>query len=119
MTTPKPKHLSEPWFSLVAVGKKVYEGRLGNNAMAETAIGAELVFFNDDLPGPRREVAVRVTAKKKFRTFRAMLSSSRNALEKTLPTVKTVDAGVEVYRKFYGAADEKKHGVVRLTLAPA
>ena len=113
------KHLAEPWFSLVATGKKVYEGRLGDNSMGALAAGSEVTFFNDDLPGPRRQVVVRITAKKRFKTFRAMLASSRNALEKTLPTVKSVDAGVAVYRAFYSPEDEKARGVLRLTLALA
>lgn len=110
------KHLSEPWFSLVSTGKKVYEARLGNNPMGNLPTGTQVTFYNGDLPGPKREVTVRITAKKKFKTFKAMLTSSRNALEKTLPTVKTVDAGVAVYHQFYSPDDEKKHGALRLTL---
>lgn len=110
------KHLSEPWFSLVATGKKIYEGRLGNNSMGNLPLGTQVTFFNADLPGPKREVTVRISGKKKFKTFKAMLSSSRNSLEKTLPTVRTVDAGVAVYRAFYTGEDEKKHGVIRLTM---
>lgn len=111
------KRLPEPWFSLVATGKKIYEGFLANNALGDLPAGSVVTFYNADLPGPRREAAVRVTGKKKFKTFRAMLGSSRNALEKTLPTVKTIDAGVEVYRKSFSASDEKAHGVLRLTLS--
>lgn len=111
------KHLSEPWFSLVATRKKVYEGRLGNNSMAASAsVGTEIVFYNDDL-GRRRETKVVVTGKRKFASFRAMLASSARALAKTLPTVASVDDGVAVYRAFYSAEAEKKHGVVRLRLA--
>lgn len=84
--------------------------------MGTLPLGTQVTFFNADLPGPKREVTVRITGKKKFKTFRAMLNSSRNALEKTLPTVKTVESGVAVYRAFYTGDDEKKHGVIRLTL---
>ncbi len=109
------KHMSEPWFSLVATGRKVHEGRLGNNSMAKAPIGSEIIFFNDDLPF-RREAIVAVAAKKRFRSFREMLSSSKGALEKTLPTVRTVDDGVAVYRQFYTAKSEKEQGVVRISL---
>ncbi len=57
-----------------------------------------------------------VTGKKRFRSFRAMLSSEPTALGKTLPTVKSVEDGVAVYRAFYSPRDEKLHGVVRLRL---
>ena len=114
---PETKHLSEPWFSLVATGKKVFEGRLGNSSFAsEASAGTEISFFNDDLPGRRRRATVIVTGKKRFPSFRAMLGSGPKALEKTLPTVKSVDDGVAVYRAFYTAEDERRHGVVRLRL---
>jgi ASC-1-like (ASCH) protein len=112
-----PKHLSEPWFSLVATGKKVFEGRLGNSSLAsEASAGTEITFFNDDLPGRRRQATVVVTGKKSFPSFRAMLGSVPKALEKTLPTVKSVGDGVAVYRAFYTAEEERRHGVVRLRL---
>jgi hypothetical protein len=43
-----------------------------------------------------------------------MLSSSEGTLAKCLPTVGSVEDGVAVYRKFYPAASERKHGVVML-----
>ena len=110
------KHLSEPCFSLVATGKKVYEGRLGNNSMAASAsVGTQIVFYNDDL-GRRRETKVAMMGKRKFASFRAVLESSAGALAKTLPTIASVDDGVAVYRAFYSAESEKQHGVVRLRL---
>lgn len=113
--TDAPRHLSEPWFSLVATGQKVHEGRLGNNAMGAVPVGSNLKFYNDDL-GRRRETLVTVTGKKAFGSFRAMLSSSETALAKTLPTVRSVDDGVAVYRKFYSAESERKHGVVMISV---
>jgi ASC-1-like (ASCH) protein len=113
-----PRHLSEPWFSLVATGQKVHEGRLGSNSMCAVPVGAKLKFYNDDL-GRRRETTVTVTAKKAFPSFRAMLTSSDTALAKTLPTVRSVEDGVAVYRKFYSAESEKKHGVVMISVGGA
>ena len=110
-----PRHLSEPWFSLVATGQKVREGRLGNNSMGAVPVGTKIKFYNDDL-GRRREALVTVTKKELFSSFRAMLSSSDSALAKTLPTVRSVEDGVAVYRKFYSAESEKKHGVVAVSI---
>jgi ASC-1-like (ASCH) protein len=113
-----PRHLSEPWFSLVATGQKVREGRLGNNSMGAVPVGTRIIFYNDDL-GRRRETRVAVTKKELFSSFREMLSSSDSALAKTLPTVRSVEDGVAVYRKFYSAGSEKKHGVVAISIKRA
>ena len=93
-----PRHLSEPWFSLVATGAKTFEGRLGNSALAAAPVGSTLVFFNDDL-GRRRTVRVAVTGVERFASFRAMLAPA-GALARALPTVATVRDGVAVYRAF-------------------
>lgn len=97
------KHLSEPWFSLVSTGNKVYEGRLGNNVEFKNAeIGSKIVWYNDDL-GFRREVSTKITSKSRFKSFGTMLRSK--GISKCLPTVKTVEQGETVYRKYY--PDEK------------
>lgn len=103
------KHLSEPWFSLVSTGHKVYEGRLGNNAeFANAAVGSKLTWYNDDF-GFRRQVSTRITSKSAFKTFGAMLRSK--GISKCLPTVKTVTQGEAVYRRFYSDEKVAAHGV--------
>jgi ASC-1-like (ASCH) protein len=108
------KHLSEPWFSLVAVGAKTYEGRLnGNSDLGQLPIGSTVVWYNEDL-GFRREVATVVTSRSAHKSFAAMLKSK--GLGAVLPTVRTVQQGASVYAKFYSAEREAQSGVLCLGL---
>lgn len=109
MSGPK-KHLSEPWFSLVATGAKTFEGRLGNNAeLAAVPIGGTISWYNDDL-GFRRTAVTRVTSKSTYKSFRTMLAAK--GVGSALPTVDSVDKGVAVYEKFYPPNVQLKHGVL-------
>lgn len=109
------KHLSEPWFSLVACGAKTYEGRLGNNSTFKNMEEGTLVrWYNDDLGGVRRTVDTKVTAVTRHKTFETMMRSK--GLQRVLPTVVDMKHGVEVYKKFYPIESQKKHGVLCLAL---
>lgn len=109
------KHLSEPWFSLVYVGAKRFEGRLGNNAdFKDAAVGSTVTWFNDDL-GASREVVSRIVSKSTHASFRHMLKAK--GVGNVLPTVKTLDHGEEVYGRFYGKANQNEHGVLCIELS--
>lgn len=104
------KHLSEPWFSLVYVGAKRFEGRLGNNAdFRDAPVGTEVRWYNDDL-GRRREVRTEVTSKSTYRSFAGMLRAK--GVAKCLPTVQSVAHGEAVYERFYSKAKQNEHGVL-------
>ena len=108
------KHLSEPWFSLVYVGAKKFEGRLGNNSdFSNVSIGSEVTWYNDDL-GERREAKTRVTSKSTHKSFGTMLRSK--GVGKCLPTVHSVAHGEAVYEKFYSRSKQNDHGVLCLGL---
>eukprot|EP00873_Tetraselmis_striata_P033674 jgi/Tetstr1/453938/TSEL_040857.t1 len=108
------KHLSEPWFSLVYVGAKTFEGRLGNNADFKNApVGSEVVWFNDDM-GTRRQARTMITSKSTHRSFGSMLR--RKGVPKCLPTVQSVAHGEAIYEKFYSKAKQDEHGVLCMGL---
>lgn len=69
---------------------------------------------NSGTSGLRDNVNVEVIVKKvrKHRTFREMLKTE--PLNEILPNVKTVDEGINVYRKFYTTEQEEEFGVVAL-----
>lgn len=108
------KHLSEPWFSLVYVGAKKFEGRLGNNADFKNApVGTEVTWYNDDL-SERRQVRTKVTSKSTHKSFGSMLRAK--GVAKCLPTVQSVAHGEAVYEKFYSKAKQNEHGVLCMGL---
>lgn len=103
------KHISEPWFSLVASSVKTVEGRLNKGDFATISVGDRVTWFNGS-----REVTTFVVGKAVYDSFERMLRGE--TLTRTLPPVKTVQQGVAVYREFYSAADEQRYGVLALRL---
>jgi ASC-1-like (ASCH) protein len=108
------KHVSEPWFSLIAAGVKTVEGRLEKGDFVGLRPGATIVWTNDDLGFPRRAVT-KVASTKRYPGFRAYLRGE--SVAKALPTVTSVEKGVSIYRQYYDAAAEKQHGVLAIRLA--
>ena len=105
------KHLSEPWFTLVGLGLKSVEGRLDKGQFATLEPGHAITWYNDSL-GHKREFTTVITRITKYNSFKAYLS--KESLRKCLPAygIDTVLQGVKVYREYYSAADERKHGVL-------
>lgn len=109
------KHLSEPWFSLVYVGAKKFEGRLGNSDLRDAGKGALVTWYNDDT-GQRRSVITEITSKTMYRSFSGMLRDK--GVSNVLPTVKGVSHGVSIYERFYPRSKQKEHGVLCLGVRP-
>jgi ASC-1-like (ASCH) protein len=108
--------VKEPWFSLIAVGAKRFEGRLGNNAtLSPEALppGSMIRWVNDEL-GFRRVAVTTVVGTTRHASFRAMFRAV--GLRNALPTVTKSEDGEAVYRRFYSAEDEAKHGVLCIEL---
>lgn len=108
------RNVREPWFSLIATGAKRFEGRLGNNqSFASMPPGTRISWVNSEL-GFKRACETQVVAVTRHKSFRAMFRAV--GLGNALPTVEKAADGEAVYRGFYGAADEAKHGVLCVEL---
>jgi ribonuclease HI/ASC-1-like (ASCH) protein len=102
------KHLSEPWFSLMENGSKTVEGRLATGLWKDIVAGTQLIFFNVDT-GTKRTVSVSITFVETFPSFFEML---QKYLKQCLPSVKDIEEGIEIYRKYYDLSVD--HPVVAL-----
>lgn len=102
------KNVSEPWFSLIALGCKTIEGRLDTGDFAKMRPGDTITFQS----GPTQKVVVRITDTKHYSSFRDYLGGE--TLARALPTIANIDDGVEIYRQYYSEKDEKEHGVVAI-----
>lgn len=109
------KHLSEPWFSLVYVGAKKFEGRLGNSDLRNAEPGTMVTWYNDDT-GQTRSVITKITSVTKYRSFAMMLKDK--GVADVLPTVKSVSHGASIYERFYPKAKQKEHGVLCIGIRP-
>lgn len=107
------KHLSEPWFSLIKIGKKTVEGRLNIDWAKNVKEGDIVVWSNNDFKFERSFKTV-VKAKRIYKTFHEFLV--HEGVENALPGIDTIDDGVKVYRKYYTEEMENNIGVCAVVL---
>ena len=109
------KNLSEPWFTLIKIGKKKVEGRLNKNSFAQMNIGDTITFKNKDF-NLTREFTVTITKKSLYRSFEEYLTTEK--LKRCLPGIDNIKDGVAIYHSFYSPQDEKKYQVVAIKVKP-
>ncbi|KAG4187259.1 hypothetical protein ERO13_A08G092500v2 [Gossypium hirsutum] len=97
----------EPFFTQLKDGIKAVEGRCAVGDYNRITTGA-LILFNKCLVLEVQDVHY-------YASFFEMLEAE--SLAKVLPGVKTIDEGVQVYRKFYTEEKEKTNGVAAICVA--
>ena len=107
------KHLSDPWFSLMAVGCKTVEGRLNQGDWSSIQECDQIDWFNEDF-GLKREFRTVILSKNVYPCFENYLYTE--GLNKTLPSIENLDDGLKIYYMYYKPEDEDKYGIVALEL---
>jgi ASC-1-like (ASCH) protein len=107
------KYLSEPWFTLIKLGKKKVEGRLNKSSFAKMNKGDIIKFTNSDF-NMFREFSVIILKKIVYNSFKEYLESE--TLHRCLPGIDKIDQGVALYHSFYSKQDEKKYKVVAIKI---
>ncbi|KAJ6733925.1 ASCH DOMAIN PROTEIN putative ISOFORM 1-RELATED [Salix koriyanagi] len=100
-------HVQEPYFSLLKDGRKTIEGRCATVDYTRIEPG-DMILVNKIL-------VLKVEDVHRYASFSKMLQAE--SLEKVLPGVKTVEEGVEIYRKFYTEEKEKSNGVLAVCVS--
>ncbi|KAJ4723555.1 RNA-binding ASCH domain protein [Melia azedarach] len=100
-------HVQEPFFTQIKDGAKPVEGRCAVGDYNRIASGA-LILFNKSLVAEVQDV-------RRYQSFSEMLQAE--SLAKVLPGIKTIDEGVQVYRRFYTEEKEKTNGVLAICVA--
>ncbi|XP_011007395.1 PREDICTED: uncharacterized protein LOC105113079 isoform X2 [Populus euphratica] len=100
-------HVQEPYFSLLKDGRKKIEGRC--------ATGDYLRIEPGDLILVNKIVVLKVEDVRRYASFSKMLQAE--SLKKVLPGVKTVEEGVQIYRKFYTEEKEMSNGVLAICVS--
>ncbi len=107
------KHLCEPWFSMMLIGRKLSEGRLNRGDFAEMNEGDVIIFENEDF-GYKREIKMCIKMVKHYKSFDDFIEGE--TLDRCLPGIYEKEEGVRVYRHFYGEEEEKTYGVISLRI---
>ena len=107
------KHVSEPWFSVMAIGCKTIEGRLHRDDWAKMEEGEQIDWYNHDF-GLKREFRTVIVKKKIYPCLTSYLTIE--GLQKTLVTIDNLKDGLQIYHIFYKPKDEEEYGIVAFEL---
>lgn len=106
METSLRKECKEPWFSLIKVGKKKYEGRVRKGYWSQVKIGDKITLYNND-----NEYVVEVRELLYFDDFKA---AYRSLGEQLLPYVDSEEECWRIYNNFNDDEIISKNGVVAI-----
>ena len=100
-------NVSEPWFTFMKKGKKRIEGRLNKGTFSELKKGDIIQFNNND-----NNFKVKITGIKHYNTFHEYLTME--GLKRTLPGIKTIEEGVNIYYKYYTKEMENQYKILAI-----
>lgn len=103
----KEINVSEPWFSLMKNKKKKIEGRLNKGTFSELKKGEVIKFVNGE-----NNFIAKIKKIVKYNSFKDYLS--QEGLKRTLPNIKTIDEGCNVYYKYYTREQEKEFKILAI-----
>lgn len=99
-------NIQEPYFSFIACGQKIIEGRLNKGIFKKLKAGDML-----NINGIADFKIIRIT---KFKNFLEMLNGE--GVKNVIPDKISALEAVNVYYKFYTKEDEKKFGVLAIKI---
>ena len=99
--------VSEPWFTLMKSKKKKIEGRLNKGVFATLKKDDTVKFINND-----NHFKAKIKKIVKYNSFKEYLS--QEGLKRTLPNVKTIDEGCNIYYKYYTKEQEKEFKILAI-----
>ena len=111
MSSDKSITVSDPWFDQIQSGKKTIEGRVKFGFFGKLNKGDKIKLSNSD---KSKFITCTVENLEDFKNFHDLLDGEK--LNKVFPDAKTVNDGLEIYKKFYKDEDIEKNGVVAITL---
>lgn len=103
------KDVQEPWFSFIAKGIKQIEGRLKKGSFENIKKNDIIIWKNGN-----KKIKTKIISIHNHKLFENMLK--QHSLKKTLPNIKTINDGVNIYRQFYTKKDEEKYGVIAIKI---
>ena len=95
------------WFDFINQKKKTVEGRLNKGKFKEFKKGDIIYFKNDD-----KKIKVLIKNISSYKTFQEYLEME--GLKRTLPGIKTIEQGKEVYYTYYTQEKEREFGILAI-----
>ena len=100
-------NVQEPWFSLIKNKKKKIEGRLNKGLFATLKKDDIVTFVNNN-----DKFDAKIKKIKKYDTFEEYLS--QEGLKRTLPNIKTIKEGCDIYYKYYTKEQESEYKILAI-----
>ena len=101
--------VSEPWFGYIKSGEKTIEGRKNKGDFKKMQPGDIVKWICSD-----DSILTEITGKRSYKTFKEYLETE--GLNKCLPGVETIEAGVAIYHKYYTLEDEAEYGALAIEI---
>ncbi len=101
--------LSDPWFDLAKSSLKTVEGCLCKDKFAVIKTNDNWIIFNQD---KSKHFFIRVKEFSYYGSFQNYLS--QEGLKRTLPNVRTIEEGVQIYRQYYTEEQESLYGIIAI-----
>lgn len=107
--------MSDPWFDLIKIGEKKYEGRRYYYDVPKYKVG-DIIKINRVVGKLRTgdNYLVRIINIHKFNTFEEAMNNL--PLNYILPGVETIDDGINIYKKFVSIETQERDGVCMIEL---
>jgi ASC-1-like (ASCH) protein len=105
--------LNSPWFDHVKSGRKLYEGRRRTETVKKWQIGDRLQISHHTDPYEPKLPKI-IKSLQMFATFEDALKTL--GLERVLPDVRTIEEGIEIYKRFVSIPTQLKDGVCMIEL---
>jgi ASC-1-like (ASCH) protein len=99
--------IKQPWFNLIKASKKTIEGRLNKGIFTNLKPNDIIIWQHEKL-----KLKVIVKFINHYGSFKEMLLSE--GLPKVLPTIPSIENGVNIYHKYFSPDEEEKYGVVAI-----
>ncbi len=103
----KEINVSEPWFSYLKNKKKKIEGRLNKGTFASLEKGEIVKFVNN-----KDSFKAKIKKIVKYNSFEEYLT--QEGLKRTLPNIKTIEEGCDIYYKYYTKEQEREYKIVAI-----
>jgi ASC-1-like (ASCH) protein len=114
--------VNHPWFTLIADGRKKFDGRAYWKKILTMKTGdiLKLTLNLDEKKGAKKDtenkppIYKRIGRILRYRNFEEALQTL--GLEDTLPTVTTLQEGIEIYNKYVSPKTQLENGVCMIEL---
>lgn len=105
--------VSEPWFTHLKNGRKIYEGRLLRGLVKYMQPGDHIDFYSESetLSSP---YSVSIVVLHKFQSFKSSLESL--PLDQILPNISSIDEGTNIYLQFASEKSQSLYGVCQIEI---